>query len=113
MPRLNKILIRQGTTTPQASAFDVAEPAWDATNGRLWIKGSSGMVEIGAGGGGGGGSMAVYASAASFPATGSATTLYLDSTRARLYRWVAADSVYAEIGTIGGIADSMDGGVYG
>jgi len=56
MPRQNKILIRQGTAAPSAGDFDTAEPAWDATNGKLYIKdGAGSMVEIGAGGGGGGG----------------------------------------------------------
>ena len=56
--------------------------------------------------------LAAYTSAANFPATGSAALLYLDQTRSRLYRWVAADSVYAEIGTVGGIDDAADGGTY-
>jgi hypothetical protein len=55
MPRLAKILIRQGTTTPAAGDFDVAEPAWDKSAGKLYIKNAAGsMVEIGGGGGGGG-----------------------------------------------------------
>jgi hypothetical protein len=55
MPRQNKIVIRNGTTTPSAGDFDTAEPAWDATNGKLYIKdGAGSMVEIGAGGGGSG-----------------------------------------------------------
>ncbi len=53
MPRQNKILIRNGTTTPSAGDFDVAEPAWDKTNGKLYIKNAAGaMVEIAGGGGG-------------------------------------------------------------
>jgi hypothetical protein len=52
MPRQNKILIRQGTTTPSAGDFDVAEPAWDKSAGKLYIKNAAGsMVEIGGGGG--------------------------------------------------------------
>lgn len=48
MPRQNKILIRQGTTTPSAADFDVAEPAWDKTAGKLYVKNAAGsMVEIG------------------------------------------------------------------
>jgi len=53
MPRQNKILIRQGTTTPSAGDFDVAEPAWDKTAGKLYVKNAAGsMVEIGGGGAG-------------------------------------------------------------
>jgi hypothetical protein len=55
MPRQNKIVIRNGTTTPSAVDFDTAEPAWDKTAGKLYIKdGGGNMVEVGAGGGGGG-----------------------------------------------------------
>jgi hypothetical protein len=54
MPRQNKIIIRNGTTTPNAVDFDTAEPAWDKTAGKLYIKdGAGSMVEVGAGGGGG------------------------------------------------------------
>lgn len=53
MPRQAKILIRQGTTTPSAGDFDVAEPAWNKAAGKLYIKNAAGsMVEIGGGGGG-------------------------------------------------------------
>lgn len=54
MPRNAKIVIRNGTTTPSAVDFDIAEPAWDKTAGKLYIKdGAGSMVEIGPGGGGG------------------------------------------------------------
>lgn len=54
MPRVAKILIRNGTTAPNAANFDVAEPAWDKTNGKLYIKNAAGtMVEIAGSGGGG------------------------------------------------------------
>ena len=53
MPRQNKIIIRQGTTTPSAGDFDVSEPAWDKSAGKLYIKNAAGsMVEIGGGGAG-------------------------------------------------------------
>ena len=109
MPRGNKITIRTGSAAPSASDFVTSEPAWDSSAGKLWIKNASGsMVEVGGGGSG----LAAYSSATGFPATGSSSTLYLDAGRSRLYRWVPADSVYAEIGTIGGIAAGMDGGTY-
>lgn len=55
MPRNAKIVIRNGTTAPNAADFDTAEPAWDLSAGKLYIKNGAGsMVEIGAGGGGGG-----------------------------------------------------------
>lgn len=54
MPRVSKILIRNGTTAPNAGDFEVAEPAWDRANGKLYIKNASGtMVEIAGSGGGG------------------------------------------------------------
>jgi hypothetical protein len=57
MPRNAKIVIRNGTTTPNAVDFDTAEPAFDRSAGKLYIKNAAGaMVEIGTGGGGGGGS---------------------------------------------------------
>lgn len=58
-----------------------------------------------------GSSVATYATTSLLPATGDSTTIYLTGA-GRLYRWVAADSVYAEIGTIGGLADPIDGGSY-
>jgi len=54
MARVAKILIRNGTTTPNAGDFEIAEPAWDKANGKLYIKNAAGaMVEIAGGGGGG------------------------------------------------------------
>ena len=51
MPRAAKILIRNGTAAPSAGDFDVAEPAWDKTAGKLYIKNAAGaMVEIAGGG---------------------------------------------------------------
>lgn len=58
-----------------------------------------------------GSSIVSYSATSAFPATGSASTIYLTSA-GRLYRWVTADGVYAEIGTIGGLADPVDGGSY-
>ena len=52
MPRIAKIVIRNGTAAPSSGDFDVAEPAWDKTAGKLYIKNAAGaMVEIAAGGG--------------------------------------------------------------
>lgn len=54
MPRNAKILIRNGTAAPDAADFDVSEPAWDKSAGKLYIKNAAGtMVEIAGGGGGG------------------------------------------------------------
>jgi hypothetical protein len=58
----------------------------------------------------GGSTLASYAATSNLPATGSASTLYIVSSR--LYRWVVGDNVYAEVGTIGGIVGTADGGTY-
>lgn len=51
MPRKYKILLRQGTGTnvaPVAADFDIGEPAWNSTDGKLYIKNAAGtMVEVG------------------------------------------------------------------
>jgi hypothetical protein len=58
MPRVNKLLIRSGTVAPTASDFDVGEPAFDKSAGKLYIKNAAGvMVELGTGGGGEGGAL--------------------------------------------------------
>ena len=54
MARQNKILLRTGTTTPNAADFDISEPAWDKTAGKLYIKNAAGtMVDVTGTGGGG------------------------------------------------------------
>ena len=41
------IQLKRGTSAPSAGSFAVGEPAWDATNGRLYVKSTAGsMVEI-------------------------------------------------------------------
>lgn len=98
MPRGNKILIRTGSAAPSAADFAVSEPAWDSSAGKLYVKSAAGsMVEVG---GGGASSLAAYATTANFPATGSATVLYLAEDTSRLYQWESP--VYVEIGTAGG-----------
>lgn len=73
-------------------------------DGRLFYRNAAGTVAKF-------GSVEPYASTASLPAVGSASTLYLITSSGRLFRW-ADGTVYAEVGAIGGIADSMDGGTY-
>jgi hypothetical protein len=101
MPRLNDIRIRSGTAAPSAGDFNVAEPAWDATAGKLYVKNAAGqMVEIGAGAGGGGTTEVLeYATPAAFPSTGTAARLYVATDTSRVYRWDAAGSVYVEVGS--------------
>ena len=98
MPRGNKILIRTGSAAPSAADFATSEPAWDSSAGKLYLKNAAGsMVEVGAGGAS---SLATYATAAGFPAAGSATVLYLAEDTSRLYQWESG--VYVEVGAAGG-----------
>ena len=83
----------------QSSATTGQVPTW---NGSAWAPATPSS---------GGSSLASYSSTASFPATGSASVLYLNTSTSRLYRWVSADSVYAEVGA-SGMADTLDGGAY-
>ena len=49
----NTLKLRRGSGIPSAGSFVEAEPAWDSTNGRLYIKNAAGsMVQIGAATGG-------------------------------------------------------------
>ena len=42
-----QIQLKRGTSAPSAGSFAVGEPAWDATNGRLYVKNTAGtMVAI-------------------------------------------------------------------
>jgi hypothetical protein len=50
MPRQQLIKIRSGSSAPNAADFATAEPAWDSTNKRFYIKAADGtMVQIGGG----------------------------------------------------------------
>lgn len=86
--------------------------AINQADGKLFYRNSSGVVTQLAtgGGGGGGGGLAAYAATSNLPATGSDTTLYVITSTNRIYRWVSSDSVYAEVGAIGGVLE--DGGSF-
>lgn len=104
----NTVRILRSTTAGNVPASLVSgQIAVNEADGRFFYRSAAGVVTPFAAS-----PLAAYTSAANFPATGSAALLYLDQTRSRLYRWVAADGVYAEIGTIGGIDDAADGGTY-
>lgn len=48
MARQQLIKIRKGSGAPTAADFQEAEPAWDSTNGRLYVKNAAGsMAKIG------------------------------------------------------------------
>lgn len=60
MPRQQLIKIRKGSGAPAAADFQEAEPAWDSTGKRLYVKAADGtMAEVGGGGGGGGSSSGI------------------------------------------------------
>ena len=43
----NTLRLRRGSTAPSAGSFVEGEPAWDSTNGRLYVKNAAGsMVKI-------------------------------------------------------------------
>lgn len=47
MPRQQLIKIRKGSSAPAAADFQEAEPAWDSTNKKLYVKAADGlMVQI-------------------------------------------------------------------
>lgn len=51
MPRQQLIKFRTGSSAPTAADFQVAEPAWDGTNKKLYLKAADGtMVDVTAGG---------------------------------------------------------------
>jgi hypothetical protein len=48
MARQQLIKLRKGSAAPTAGDFVEAEPAWDSTNGKLYVKNAAGaMKEIG------------------------------------------------------------------
>lgn len=66
----NTIRLRRGSGAPTAGSFVEGEPAWDSTNGKLYVKNAAGtMVQIG---GSGGGAYTVSATAPSSPTSGDA-----------------------------------------
>jgi hypothetical protein len=69
------------------------------------VAGATGSVgpqgPAGATGAAGDPAVVAYASVNDFPATGSPNGLYLSNATSRLYRWVSASGVYAEVGSSG------------
>jgi len=63
---------------------------------------ASSSITISAGGGGGSGSIVTAATVPAFPATGSASNLYITTEDQRIWRWDATASIYVESGPIGG-----------
>lgn len=101
MPSTVKIL---RSTTPGATPTSLSsgQIAINEADGILFYRNAAGAVSQFTSGGGGGGSssLAVYASVSAFPATGSASVLYLAEDTSRLYQWESP--VYVEAGGSGG-----------
>ena len=104
-------ILRSTTASAVPSSLASGQIAINEADGILYYRASSGAVTALATGSGGTSSLEVVAATSNLPATGSASKLYLTAAN-RLYRWVSADSVYAEVGAIGGPGD-VDGGGYG
>jgi hypothetical protein len=81
-----------------------ASPTVGATstqNGRQYVYAGNNVWELVAASGGGG-SVITAASVSAFPATGSASNLYITTEDQRIWRWDATASIYVESGPIGG-----------
>ena len=108
MPNTVRIL-RSSTAGAVPSSLVAGQIAINESSGTLFYRSSvTGLVTAFASGGGGS-SVAEYSTPSSFPATGTAATLYLATDTGRVYRF--ATTVYIELGTIGGIS-ALDGGAY-
>jgi hypothetical protein len=104
----NKIKPKRSYTAnavPTTSDLDTNELAirWDASSPAIFTKNAAGnIVSVTLGGSGGSGSIVTAASVSAFPASGSATNLYITSEDQRIWRWDATASIYVESGPIGG-----------
>jgi hypothetical protein len=103
----NKIKPKRSYTAnavPTTSDLDTNELAirWDASSPAMFTKNAAGNIVSITLGGSGGGSIVTAASVSAFPASGSASNLYITSEDQRIWRWDATASIYVESGPIGG-----------
>ena len=99
MPRNQKIVFRQGTTTPSAPDFEVGEPAWDKLAKKFYLKAEDGtMVEIASGSGG---SVTIGTSAADILSASSGEISADDAGADKLVFWddSAGKLTYLTLGT--------------
>jgi len=90
---------------PTTSDLETNELAirWDAASPAMFTKNAAGnIVSVTLGGGGGSGSIVTAATVSGFPASGSASNLYITTEDQRIWRWDATASIYVESGPIGG-----------
>jgi hypothetical protein len=103
----NKVKLKRSYTAgavPLTTDLDTNECCVNWADGKLFVKNAAGnIVSVTLGGSGGGsGSIVTAASVSAFPATGSASNLYITTEDQRIWRWDATASIYVESGPIGG-----------
>jgi hypothetical protein len=103
----NRIKPRRSYTAnsvPLTTDLETNELAINWADSKAFTKDAAGnIVSVTLGGGGGGsGSIVTAASVSAFPASGSASNLYITSEDQRIWRWDATASIYVESGPIGG-----------
>jgi hypothetical protein len=94
-------ILRSTTAGNVPSSLVSGQIAINEGDGKLFYRNSSGVVTQLPTGGGGATEVYEYATPASFPATGAASTLYVDKDRGRVFRWDT--TVYVETGPVGGV----------
>ena len=98
---MSTIRLRRGSGAPTAGSFVEGEPAWDSTNGKLYVKSAAGsMVEIG---GGGTGSGSTYTFASTAPTSPSAGDTWTDADDGITYQYIndGDSSQWVELGPVG------------
>ena len=96
----NRLKVKRTYTpgvTPTADELGPHEFAVNWADGIVYVKTPSGTIQSITLGGGGSSSIVEATTAAGFPATGSASVLYVSRDQGRVYRWDSS-GVYIEIG---------------
>jgi hypothetical protein len=92
----------QGIQGPPGVAGQKGDTGDVGPQGIQGVAGATGPAgAAGATGAAGDPAVVAYASVDDFPATGSPNGLVLSNATSRLYRWVSASGVYAEVGSSG------------
>ena len=107
MPKIVKV--KRSSVAGSTPSVSYGELAYNAADNRLFIGNAANVATVvGSGGGGGSANIVEATTAAGFPATGSAQTLYHATDSSRIYFWDAS-GVYVEAGTSGGGASGSGG----
>jgi hypothetical protein len=100
MPKIVKI--KRSNVAGSTPTLSYGELGYNAADNKLFAgNAANSPVVVGAGGGGGSANIVEATTAAGFPATGSAGTLYHATNSRRIYFWDSS-GVYVEAGTSGG-----------